>query len=102
MAGSVDGARESEHARVGRALGEPPFQQPGEEGALPPAACLRHAINGFLNAAHARSTICAKGGVAWRCVTVDNFSVLELALQISRDEIPATHVKTASCSERGE
>eukprot|EP00965_Chrysotila_dentata_P174921 5775066-Pleurochrysis_carterae.AAC.1 len=99
MVGPVDGAREREHARVGRTLGEPPFRQPGEEGTLPPAAGLRHAIDGLFNAAHARSAIGAKGGVTRWCVTVDYFSVFELALQIRSDEIPTTHVQAASCSE---
>ena len=38
---------------------------------------------------------------AGRCLAVDDFAILELALEVRRDEVPSTHVKTVlTCQSR--
>eukprot|EP00965_Chrysotila_dentata_P011659 381915-Pleurochrysis_carterae.AAC.1 len=63
----------------------------GEQGSLPPTAGLGYTVDWFLDAANTRSAVCTSCCVAGRRVTVHNFVVLELALQVRRDKIPASH-----------
>eukprot|EP00965_Chrysotila_dentata_P072761 2404965-Pleurochrysis_carterae.AAC.1 len=86
---------------IGLALAETPLLSPREEGALPSAACLSHAINRLLDATDARLAVGAQSGVPRGRVTKHNLSLLELALQVCGDEIPATHVHAVGGGDGG-
>eukprot|EP00965_Chrysotila_dentata_P019258 641060-Pleurochrysis_carterae.AAC.3 len=73
------------------ALREAELLEPRGERSLPPAARLRHAVVGFLNAASTWAPVAAVGGLARRRVAVKDFSFLEFPLQVRRYEVPAPH-----------
>eukprot|EP00965_Chrysotila_dentata_P256961 6212733-Pleurochrysis_carterae.AAC.4 len=101
---SVEGAGRvvgGEDARIRRGLDEAKLEKPREQGALPPAAGLSHAVNRLLNATNARAPIRAEGGVPGGRVAVDNLPVLQLALEVRRHKVPAPHVHAVLRSHGG-
>eukprot|EP00965_Chrysotila_dentata_P185967 6140102-Pleurochrysis_carterae.AAC.1 len=74
---TANGFGASEHTRVGRTLAETPRQQPREQGSLPTASSLRHAVHGLKYAAYAGFAVGPCSLVAgWRA-TVHNFAFFQ-------------------------
>eukprot|EP00965_Chrysotila_dentata_P048623 1612750-Pleurochrysis_carterae.AAC.1 len=69
---------------------------------MPVSASLRHPVNGFLDAADARPSICAEGGLSQRRVTVDYFVLLQATLQVRGDKIPTPHAHDGGIGDRRE
>eukprot|EP00965_Chrysotila_dentata_P117592 3885274-Pleurochrysis_carterae.AAC.1 len=56
-------------------------------------------MDGLLDAADAWSAIRPVGGVSRGGVAVYDLAVLQLALQVGRDEVPASHEHAVGCGE---
>eukprot|EP00965_Chrysotila_dentata_P203298 6181630-Pleurochrysis_carterae.AAC.2 len=87
----VDGALACENTRIRVRLFESPRDQPREQGALPTATGLSHAIYGLDDAVDAGLAVRSGCLVAWRWVTIYDFARFKFALEIGRDEIPSAH-----------
>lgn len=101
--GGVDRSGEVEHAVVGLALTQSPLLEPGEQGPLPTAARLRHAVHWLDDFPYARAPVGAERAVGpGRGVAVDDLARFELALEVGRDKVPAAHAEAMLPGKRGE
>eukprot|EP00966_Prymnesium_polylepis_P157888 3649122-Prymnesium_polylepis.2 len=82
-----------EQAGVGEAAFEALRLKPREQGSLPSATCLCHAVDRLYDLANERMAVAVVAFVALRGMTVDNFSFFKRALQVGRDEIPTVELE---------
>ena len=99
---AVDGLGHHEQARVGPELPEAEPLEEGEERALPAAAGLGHAVDGLVDTVDVGLAELVESAVAGRAVAVADLVLLERALQVGRDEVPAPEVEAVSGGVGGE
>ena len=81
------------------ALLEAELLEPREEGALPPATGLGHAVDGLDHLAAHLEAFRVLLGEALRGVAIHDFSRFELTLKVGSNEVPSAHAISGTCGE---